>query len=38
MGEILVLGASNAVPSKDQENSHLLVRTDQQDDFDRLWK
>jgi ribonuclease Z len=27
MGEILVLGASNAVPSKDQENSHLLVRT-----------
>lgn len=27
MGEILVLGSSNAVPTKDQENSHLLVRT-----------
>jgi ribonuclease Z len=28
MGEILVLGASNAIPSKNQENTHLLVRTE----------
>jgi ribonuclease Z len=27
MGEILVLGSSNALPSQDQENAHLLVRT-----------
>jgi len=27
MGEILVLGASNAVPAKNQENTHFLVRT-----------
>jgi ribonuclease Z len=27
MGEILVLGSSNALPSQEQENAHLLVRT-----------
>jgi ribonuclease Z len=27
MGEIVVLGSSNAVPSQNQENTHLLVRT-----------
>jgi ribonuclease Z len=29
MGEILILGASNAVPTKNQENTHLLVKTTQ---------
>lgn len=27
MGELLVLGSSNAVPAKGQENTHFLVRT-----------
>jgi ribonuclease Z len=29
MGEILVLGASNAVPTNNQENTHILVKTAQ---------